>query len=99
VFIPTETLIVLAEPTTQTGDSSTATIALYGMISALGVAIIGFLAQIVLARITNKADKERRRSRTTSKEHEAWERWLLLQDVDPRKIITGYESYDDVKKV
>lgn len=82
--------------------SDAATVALYGMLAAVAVAVIGVIGQIVVARLTRDAEddeepRKKKSARTVSNEHKAWERWLLLQDVDPRKIITGYETYDEVK--
>lgn len=71
-------------------DSHSDRIALIGMFSALGVAVVTG----VFATFNNRGDRTRR-SRVVPN-CSAWERWLLLHGFDPRRIRTGYESEDDV---
>lgn len=108
-------LRVLTEGNPPPTDTSTNTIALYGMISALGVALIAIFGQIVVAhynqaRAKNNtaADEDPSESDEgarivkvplrVSNEHEAWERFLLLNGIDPRRIKTGYENVEGVRR-
>lgn len=83
-------------PLADSGGVDTNTIALYTMISALGVAIITG-AFNYLSRGSTK-ETPSRAMRTVAKQHEAYERFLLLRGFDPRKIKTGYESDEEVDR-
>lgn len=88
------------------GLATTQTIALYSMISAIVVALLGFGAQIIVAKYnrgprpdTNEDGSTHRRRpiQEIDREHEAFERWLLLNGYDPRKIETGDEPIEMVR--
>ena len=101
-------LIVAASgdvPTPDPASSTAPTIALYAMISAIAVAVIGVIGSLLLARYNNRGNHNSNNqgrgnaSQRVTREHEAWERWLLLNGLDPRKIRTGYETPDEVRRV
>lgn len=79
---------------TPPGDTSQGqTYALYTMISAIAVALISVLGQLLM-----KDRRPRTEQRAvTAERYEAIERFLLLNDIDPRKILTGYESMEEVR--
>lgn len=87
------------------GDAGTSQAALYSMISALGVALLagGFsiaTAHFSTSRGRTSSGRRRRRGEDLEEQSEAWERWIILHhpDVDPRKIKTGYESTEKVRR-
>lgn len=97
-------LSLLAWGISASSDSAndTAAIALFSMIAALGVAVIGVAGQVILAKLNlrNSSTPGNGSRRTAvSREHESWERWLLANGLDPRKIVTGYETVEEVRRV
>lgn len=79
-------------PTSESSDKY----ALYGMVAALGTAFIYGVVSI----ITNKMGKVSGApaSRKVAREHEAWERFLLMNGFDPRRIKTGYETMEEASR-
>lgn len=77
---------------------------LYGMLAAVGVAFIAGLFSLLTAKANNNRGGDREgdagtASRRVAREHEAFERFILLNTpADTRKIETGYESMDEVRR-
>lgn len=75
---------------------------LYGMFALLGIAIIGGIVNFLTARMS--APRTRLPSSPAAltkikREHDAWERFLIGEvGVDPRRIKTGYEKLEDVRR-
>lgn len=80
---------------TDSGTSSER-VAYYGMWSALGVAFIGGVFALGKSYFGNAGTAAK--TRRVVKEHEAWEKFLLLNQIDPRKIRTGYERMEEVRR-
>lgn len=89
-------LVLLANAVPEAGAEK---IALYTMVSAISVALLTGLFQLgkqfLVGRNTPVGNA--RTVKMVAKQHEAWERWFLLNDIDPRKVKTGYESLEDVR--
>jgi hypothetical protein len=92
MLIHSVTHLVLAGDNTPTSDK----VALYAMISALGVALIYGIFNFLTSRVGKPPSATT--ARKVTKEHQAFERFLIAQGFDPRKIKTGYESIEEVRR-
>lgn len=88
-------LNILAE-TVQIPENHDDRVALIGMFSAIAVALITGAFALMGSRGLRRDGSP---SSQVALEHEAWERWFLLNDIDPRLILTGYETIDEVRRV
>lgn len=79
------------------GEPTSERVAFYGMWSALGVAFIGGSSALLKQYLGAGASVAR--ARKVLREYEAYERFLLLRNIDIRHIKTGYETDEEVRHV
>jgi hypothetical protein len=96
----TEGLTVLLDnlPIPDSGDNQGQIATLYGAIAFVLVALIGAVSSYILARMTRRESHHSRGARRAARQHEAWERFLIGNGFDPRKIRTGYETLEEVRR-
>lgn len=79
--------------------SDAVTIAIFTMVSALGVALINSIFSFVTQKYGAGKTTQSRAQKLVAKQAEAFELFIVLQGFDPRKIKTGYESPEEVRRV
>lgn len=89
----------LAATAPPDANSSSVTIALYGMFGLLGSTLFVAVANVVTTRM--RASRGHHHGMTTATtllraEHELWLRWMTWNHFDPRRIRSGYESIEEV---
>ena len=98
-WVDVATVIVENLPTPTGGSDQSQVATIYGAIALVIVALIGAASSYLIAKATRKeALHPNSRTARTARQHEAWERWLWGNDFDPRKIKTGYESIEEVRR-
>lgn len=80
-------------------DSQTTIASLYTLIGVVVVAVIGAVVTIITSRWTSNRPASRSNERV-AKRAQALELWIALnvEDVDPRRIKTGYETHAEVAR-
>lgn len=69
---------------------------MYGL---LGTALIGGVFGFLQARISGgRGGGEPSAARRTTQHHKALETFLIAHGFDPRKVRTGYETMDEVRR-